>query len=80
MGMEYKIAWKKPADHDASHVLRKLPSPISRQMTEIYNYAIKDYGFYFVDHLVDRRVAGEALKLFVDEALSYTGSVTIEEL
>lgn len=80
MGQEYKIEWQMPKDYDPSAVLRKLPSPISREMTEIYNYSVEKDGFYFVDNLVDQRIAGHAMKLFVDEALTHTEEVTIREL
>ena len=80
MGKEYQIEWKKPESYNASNVLRKLPSPINSQMTEIYNYSVEEYGFYFVDNLVDQTVAGYALKLFVDEALAFSESVKITEL
>jgi len=49
-------------------------------MTEIYNFSVEEDGFYFLDNLVDQGVAGHAMKLFVDEALSYTKEVTIREL
>jgi len=80
MGKDYQIEWKKPASYNPSKVLRKLPSPISSQMTEIYNYSVEDYGFYFLDNLVDPTVAGHAMKLFVDEALALSESVKITEL
>ena len=80
MGQEYKIKWQVPKDYDPSAVLRKLPSPISRMMTEIYNYSVEEDGFYFLDNLVDQRVAGYAMKLFIDEALALSGKVTILEL
>ena len=77
MAQKYRIEWQMPKDYDPSVVLRKLPSPISREMTEIYNYSIKEDGFYLLDNLVDQNVAGHAMKIFVDEALKHTGSVTI---
>jgi hypothetical protein len=80
MGQEYKIEWKVPKDYDPSALLRKLPSPISKEMTEIYNYSVEEDGFYFLDNLVDQHVAGHAMKLFVDEALTHTKEVTIREL
>ena len=49
-------------------------------LREIYNYSVLDDGFYFVDHLVDPKTAGMAFKLFVDEALSHSQEVTIEEI
>jgi hypothetical protein len=80
MGMEYKIEWDMPDGYDPSAVLRKLPSPISRQMTEIYNYKVEKDGFYFIDNLVDQGVAGHAMKRFIDEALAHSDSVRIREL
>ena len=80
MGQEYKIRWSPPEDYDLSTVLRKLPSPISSEMTEIYNYSVDDDGFYFLDNLVDQHVAGYAMKLFLDEALRFSGEVHISEL
>lgn len=80
MGIEYKIKWKIPEDYDPSSILRKLPSPISSQMTEIYNYSVEDDGFYLLDNQVDQTVSGHAMKLFVDEALSHTEEVTIRNL
>jgi hypothetical protein len=38
---EDMIEWKKPDGYDPADVLRKLPSPISRDMREIYNYSVK---------------------------------------
>jgi hypothetical protein len=80
MGMEYKIKWNMPEGYNPSAVLKKLPSPISPQMTEIYNYSVEKDGFYFRDNLVDKPVAGHAMKLFIDEALKYTHEVSISEL
>lgn len=80
MAHEYKIEWSMPANYDPSAVLRKLPSPISREMTEIYNYSVEEDGFYFIDNLVDQRIAGYAMKLFIDEVLTYSEEVTIREL
>ncbi len=69
-----------PQDYDASVVLRKLPSPISRQMSEIYNYVVEENGFCLVDNGVDQTVAGHALKLFIDEALTYSEEVSIRAM
>ena len=80
MSREYKIRWKRPKGHDPHGVLMKLPSPIAPGFREIYNYSVLDDGFYFVDHLVDPKTAGMAFKLFVDEALSHSAEVTIEEI
>jgi hypothetical protein len=80
MGMEYKIKWKVPNGYDPSPVLRKLPSPIGKGTMEIYNFSVETDGFYFLDNLVDQRVAGQAMKRFVDEALSYVEEVIIREL
>ena len=61
-------------------MLRKLPSPISGDMREIYNYSVKPEGFYLIDRHVDAAVAGHALKLFVDEALRHSDCVTVRRL
>lgn len=77
---EYLIKWPVPTNYDSSNVLRKLPSPISKQMTEIYNYAIRKDGFYLIDRNVDSAISWKALKLFVNEALAYSHRVEIEIL
>lgn len=74
---EYLIRWVQPKGYDPSAVLRKLPSPVSRHMTEIYNFAVRPDGFYLIDRKVDVQVAGNAMKLFIDEALSHTDQVVI---
>ena len=80
MKVEYKIKCVIPNDYDPSEVLRKLPSPISSNMTEIYNYSVEPYGFYFLDNLVDQKTAGHAMKLFIDECFKHSGSVEIQKL
>ena len=80
MKVEYKIKFEMPKDYDPSEVLRKLPSPISSKMTEIYNYSVEPYGFYFLDNLVDQKTAGHAMKLFIDECFKYSGSVGIQKI
>ena len=75
---EYLIKWAIPENYDSSKVLGKLPSPISRQMTEIYNYAVRTNGFYLIDRHVDSTLSWKVLKLFVNEALAYTNRVEIE--
>jgi hypothetical protein len=78
MSIEYKMRFNVPTDYDSSALFKKLPSPISRpKMVEIYNFKIEHDGFYFIDHFVNDQVASIAFKLFVDEALSYGGSVEI---
>ena len=77
---EYMIEWMKPDGYDPTSVLLKLPSPISRDMREIYNYSVKPDGFYLIDRNIEPTVAGHAMKLFVDEALSYTDAVTVRKL
>ena len=78
MGIEYKIKFSVPQDYDSSALLNHLPSPIHRAtMTEIYNYKVEPDGFYFIDHLVDEKVASVAFKRFVDEALRYGSSIAI---
>ena len=77
---EYRIEWNRPKSHDPSHVLKQLPSPISPDVREIYNYSVEDYGFYFIDRGIDDSVSGHAMKLFVDEALEYGDEVKIRKL
>ncbi|MDD2600610.1 MAG: hypothetical protein PHO37_15535 [Kiritimatiellae bacterium] len=77
---EYMIEWQPPEGYDPSGVLRRLPSPISRDMREIYNYSLKPKGFYLIDRHIEPSVTGHALKLFVDEALSHTDMVTVLKL
>jgi len=80
MEKEYKIIFDMPKAYKSREVLNKLPSLISSEMTEIYNYAVEDYGFYLLDNLVDQRTIGEAMKIFIDEALKYSKSIEIVEL
>jgi hypothetical protein len=77
---EYMIEWEPPDGYDSFGVLRKLPSPISRDMREIYNYSVKPNGFYLIDRHIEPKVAGHAMKLFLDEALSYANVVTVRKL
>ncbi|MFC1896899.1 hypothetical protein ACFL0Q_09655 [Thermodesulfobacteriota bacterium] len=77
---EYMIEWVMPAGYDPSKVLRRLPSPISSDMREIYNYSVKPEGFYLIDRHIDAAIAGHAMKLFVDEALSHAEQVSIWRL
>jgi len=80
MKKEYKIIFDMPKAYKSKEVLNKLPSPISNQMTEIYNYSIEDYGFYLLDNLVDQTTTGKAMKIFIDEALKYSKSIEVVEL
>ncbi len=80
MKKEYKIIFDMPKVYKSREVLNKLPSPISSQMTEIYNYSVEDYGFYLLDNLVDQTTVGEAMKIFIDEALNYSKSIEVVEL
>jgi len=80
MKVEYKIKFEMPDNYDPSGVLSKLPSPISSKMTEIYNFSVEPYGFYFLDNLVDQKVAGYAMKLFIDECFKYSGNVEIQKI
>lgn len=81
MENEYKIKFAVPANYNPAGLFEKMPSPIHRKtMSEIYNYKIEKEGFYFVDRAVDPRVASEAFRLFVDEALRYGKSVEITKL
>ena len=80
MGREYKIKFVVPVGYEPANLVRKLPSPIDRRaMSEIYNNAIEEDGYYFVDHLIDREVAAVALRDFLDEALGLAESVVIIE-
>lgn len=69
-----------PKPYNSRDFVNQLPSPISSQMTEIYNYAVKEDGFYFLDNLVNQDVAGKAMKIFIDEALKYSKTVEIKEI
>jgi hypothetical protein len=80
MKKEYKIIFDMPKAYKSKEVLNKLPSPISNQMTEIYNYSVEDYGFYLLDNLVDQTTTGKAMKIFIDEALKYSKSIEVVEL
>ena len=81
MPREYKIMCTPAAEADLSALFRKMPSPISRpQMREIYNYRIEKDGYYFIDQMVDRKVAAVAFQLLVDAALSTSKSITVVEL
>ena len=80
MNREYMIKWDAPEGYDPTSVLMSLPSPIAPGLREIYNYSVKEEGFYFVDRQVDPRIAGEALKLFIDEALKHSNEAIIENL
>jgi len=78
MGQEYKITCTPLPDTELSQLLRKLPSPIQRpQMLEIYNYCVKEDGYYFVDRLINRPTASTALQIFIDAALSTDQIITI---
>jgi hypothetical protein len=80
MEREYKILFRIPVNFDSSTFLRLLPSPIKRpEMREIYNYAIKSDGFYFVDRGIDNHVASVAFFLFVNEALTHSKSIEITQ-
>ena len=76
--IEYKIIWKQPADYNPSKILQQLPSPISRDMKEIYNYSIEDDKFIIKDRNIDPSIVGYVFKLFIDEALNYTDSIEIK--
>jgi hypothetical protein len=80
MSNEYKIEWQKPDNYEPWDFLQTLPSPISTEMTEIYNYSVEDDGFYFLDNLIELTVAAHAMKLFIDEALKHVDKVTIRKL
>ena len=76
---EYLIKWKQPDGYSPSSVLQQLPSPISRDMKEIYNYSVESDGFNVIDRHIDSSVVGHAFKLFLDEALKYSESVEIRK-
>lgn len=80
VGKRLRELWKQPEVYDPSGVLRQLPSPISRDMREIYNYSVKPEGLYLIDRNIDPCVAGHAQKLLVDEALSHTEEVAVRGL
>jgi len=80
MDHEYMIRWNPPGDFEPKSLLMNLPSPIAPGFREIYNYSVKDNGFYFVDRQVDPRVASEAFKFFIDEALKHTSEVVVERI
>lgn len=80
MDHEYMIRWDPPGGFNPKPLLMNLPSPIAPGFREIYNYSVKKDGFYFVDRQVDPQVAGEALKLFIDEALKHTSEVVVERI
>jgi hypothetical protein len=80
MANEYRIKFAVPANYNPAGLFEKMPSPIHHKtMSEIYNYKIEKEGFYFIDRAVDSRVASEAFRLFVDEALRYGKSVEISK-
>lgn len=81
MANEYRIKFAVPANYNPASLFEKMPSPIHRKtMSEIYNYKIENGGFYFVDRAVDPRVASEAFRLFVDEALKFGKPIEITKL
>lgn len=81
MGLEYKIIFENKNKDGYVNLFKKLPSPIKKpELVEIYNYSIEDYGFYFIDHLVDDNISSLAFKVFIDEALCHNNTVNIEEL
>ena len=68
MKVEYKIKIDMPDGFDPTGVLKKLPSPISPEMTEIYNYPVEKYGFYFIDNHVDQKTSGHAISCLLMNA------------
>jgi hypothetical protein len=71
------IKWEQPDDYNPSGVLQQLPSPISRDMKEIYNYSVDPKGFKIIDNQINPSVVGSTIKLFIDEALNYSDSIEI---
>lgn len=81
MASEYRIKFAVPKNYKPAGLFERMPGPIhGGTMVEIYNDRIEAEGFYFGDRGVDCRVASEAFRLFVDEALKYGQSVEIMEL
>lgn len=77
MGIEYRIACDLPAGFDPGRLQQRLPN--SGSGAHCYDYSIESYGFYFVDHLVDRSVASIALRVLLDEALRGNDTVEVSE-
>ncbi len=77
MPKKYSIKCQLPSNYNPMGFLRNLPSPISSEMTEIYNYSVEGFGFNFLDNMVNDKVAGQVLKLFIDEALKYSSTLEI---
>jgi hypothetical protein len=81
MPKEYKIRAAVPDSFNPASLFKNMPSPIHRQtLSEIYNYRIEEDGFYFVDSLVDTKVASVAFRLFMDEALKFGNAVEVIKL
>jgi hypothetical protein len=80
MKKQYLIEWKIPKNYNPAKVLNRLPSPISSDIREIYNYCIKPNGFYFLDNGIESAVAGDAFKLFVDEALRHCKHIIVKDI
>ena len=80
MSKEFKIKWDIPKDYNPRSLFQKLPSPISSNMTEIYNYRIDTDGFYFIDQGVSEERSCQALGLFINEALSHSPEVVVQNL
>jgi hypothetical protein len=81
MAKKYKIKAAVPSSFNPASLFKNMPSPIHRQtMSEIYNYRIEEDGFYFVDSLVDTKVASVAFRLFMDEALKFGNAVEVIKL
>ena len=77
MSNRYLILWDVPDGYDPSSILRRLPSPIASGPHETYNYGVRSDGFQIVDNDVDPAAVGIALRLLLDEALSYTDEASV---
>jgi len=80
MKKQYLIEWEIPENYNPAKVLNRLPSPISSDIQEIYNYCIKPNGFYFLDNGIESEVAGDAFKMFMDEALRHCKLITVKDI
>lgn len=80
MGFEYKIRFKVPPGFLPERLIKRLPDPaVSNSSWVEYDYKVEADGFYFLDHKKSP-VASVAFRQLVDEALSHSQQVVIEEL
>ena len=78
MGIEYNIKFNIPANFDFDKFKTKLNNPVENNWPA-FNLDMNESGFYFCDHTGQQEVAALALRKIIDEALSYSQSITIEE-